>query len=275
VIIPAYNAERFLAEAIRSAQAQTFRDCQIIVVDDGSKDRTAEVAAGFEGVRLICQSNAGVSAARNRGLAESSSEYVVFLDADDRLLPDAVELGVGLLEARPELGFVYGRHETIDADGRRVPGAESEPGPADAGYLTFLAGNPFVPPACAVFRRSVIERVGGFDPRLSMAEDLELYLRLALVAPIHCHNHVVVQFREHGGNVSHQNAARTLQGIYRAMRMHKAETRGQPEREAAYTAGRRHWAHLFGPRLLRDGLSCLLHGNVRAAVTAVGVFLSM
>jgi glycosyltransferase involved in cell wall biosynthesis len=274
VIIPAFNAERFVADAIRSAHVQTFACVAVIVVDDGSTDRTASIAASFPGVSLIRQPNAGVSAARNRGLAESRSEYVVFLDADDRLLPSAVDPGVSMLDQRPELGLVYGRHETIDAAGELLAGSQS-PLIERTDFLSILGGNPFVPPGSAVFRRSVLERVGGFDPRLAMAEDLDLYLRVSLAAPIACHNRVVVQFRSHGANVSHQSAMRTLEGIYAAMRMRVPDVIGHPDREAAYAAGRLHWARLFGPRLPRDAARSLKHGRPVAAAKTLLTYLSL
>src|SRR5438874_6230903 len=93
VIIPCYNQAHFLHEAIQSALAQTYSHREILVVDDGSADNTAEVTAGFAGIRYIRQENSGVSTARNTGLRESRGEYLIFLDADDRLLPDAVRVG--------------------------------------------------------------------------------------------------------------------------------------------------------------------------------------
>src|SRR5215210_2105808 len=91
VIIPCYNQAHFLGEAIESVLGQSYPNFEIVVVDDGSPDDTAEVAARYPEVRYICQDNQGLSAARNTGLGQSEGEYVVFLDADDRLLPEALE----------------------------------------------------------------------------------------------------------------------------------------------------------------------------------------
>src|SRR5215213_4115846 len=117
VVIPCYNLAHFLGEAIESVLAQSYPNFEIIVVDDGSPDNTSEVAARYPGVRLVRQENQGLSGARNAGLARSEGEYVVFLDADDRLLPEALEAHLEHLKAHPECAFVSGRLKRIAADG--------------------------------------------------------------------------------------------------------------------------------------------------------------
>src|SRR5207247_11100212 len=101
VIIPCYNQAHFLREAIQSALVQTYSQREIFIVDDGSTDNTAEVTAGFAGVRCIRQEKAGVSTARNTGLKESRGEYLVFLRADDRLRPEVLCIVVGCLRHHP------------------------------------------------------------------------------------------------------------------------------------------------------------------------------
>lgn len=273
VIIPVYNGARYLAESIESVLAQTWSDRSIVVVDDGSSDESAEIAAGYPEVRVIRQANAGVSASRNRALRETRSDYVVFLDSDDRLLPQALSIGVALLDASPELGFVFGFNELIDASGQRY-GRSREP-LATADFLTLLAGESLVPPASAVFRRSALERVGGFDTRLRIAEDHELYLRIALEFPIRCHNQVVVQYRSHGGNVSTQSAALTLAGVLSAMKLRLPAIRGNGERESAYRAGRRHWIGLFGPGLSYDFVKNVKAGDLRLAAKSLFMLLTL
>src|SRR5918995_6377717 len=109
VVIPCYNQAHFLGEAIVSVLAQSYPRFEIIVVDDGSTDDTPEVAARYPGVRYVYQNNQGVSAARNSGLARSEGEYVVFLDADDRLLPEALETGLKCLKTHSGCAFASGR----------------------------------------------------------------------------------------------------------------------------------------------------------------------
>src|SRR5262245_56603663 len=117
VIIPCYNQGRFLAEAIESIMVQVLPDVEIIVVNDGSTDNTAEVAAHYPQVRYIYQQNQGLAAARNTGLRHSTGRYLVFLDADDRLLPEALIHNQKYLEARPECAFAFGRFRLITKEG--------------------------------------------------------------------------------------------------------------------------------------------------------------
>src|SRR3712207_5573157 len=113
VVIPCYKQAHFLGEAIESVLAQSYPHFEVVVVDDGSTDNTSEVAARYPGVRCVRQDNQGLAAARNSGLAHSKGEYLLFLDADDRLLPHALEVGVERLEAHPECAFVSGRYRNI------------------------------------------------------------------------------------------------------------------------------------------------------------------
>jgi len=121
VIIPCYNHGQFLGDAITSAQRQQGVACEIIVVDDGSTDDTGRVAAGFPGVRYVRQRNAGLSAARNTGLVAATGPYLVFLDADDRLLPGALAAGVSALTRAPDAAFAYGGDVNVDRWGGPLP----------------------------------------------------------------------------------------------------------------------------------------------------------
>src|ERR671910_2706788 len=130
VVIPCYNQADFLGEAIESVLSQSYQAFEVIVVDDGSTDDTKEVASAYaledSRVRLVRQQNRGLAGARNRGLAESRGEYVVFLDSDDRLLGEALEVGVRELESHPECAFVAGRCRFIAADGSPILRLEQE-----------------------------------------------------------------------------------------------------------------------------------------------------
>jgi cellulose synthase/poly-beta-1,6-N-acetylglucosamine synthase-like glycosyltransferase len=117
VVIPCYNQSQFLADAIESVLRQTWPDVELIVVDDGSTDATRLVAQQFAAVRYLHQSNQGLSAARNAGLALSTGQFVAFLDSDDRLLPRGLECGAGYLMAHPQCAFVHGDYRRIAEDG--------------------------------------------------------------------------------------------------------------------------------------------------------------
>src|SRR5438093_12919445 len=160
VIIPCYNQAHFLHEAIESVLAQTYSTREIIVVNDGSTDSTAEVAGRYSAVRHIYQENAGPSAARNTGLKETSGEYLVFLDADDRLLPEALEIGVDCLRQHPECAFASGFCRLI------IGSLLSSPKQLHVvrdHYLELLRGNYIWCPGSVIYRRTAFEVVKGFD----------------------------------------------------------------------------------------------------------------
>lgn len=189
VIIPAYNAERFLPETLRSACAQTYRRLEIVVVDDGSTDGTADIARFFEAgdarVRLLQQKNAGVAAARNLGIAHSRGQFIAPLDADDVWYPRKLERQVEiLLAADQSVGVVYSAWECIDEEGIILSGTRRSPG-LEGDLSTVLAYRNVI--ACAsnpLIRRRCIESVGGYSQRMfergvQGCEDWDLYLRIA------------------------------------------------------------------------------------------------
>jgi glycosyltransferase involved in cell wall biosynthesis len=182
VIMPAYNTAAYIGEAIDSVLRQTTRDWEVIVVDDGSTDGTAEVveSAAESRVRLIRQAHAGVSAARNRGAAAARGEYFLFLDSDDRLRPDALERLAGQLAARPDGGMAYGELATISDDGRLRHGGRPVFGPRPSGRIlsTLLAGG-FMVTGMALLRAEGFRRSGGFDESLRLSQDWEFLCRVA------------------------------------------------------------------------------------------------
>ncbi len=268
VIIPCFNTGEYLAEAVASALDQDHPDVEVVVVDDGSTDRTPEVMRGLGGIVGIRQANQGVSSARNTGVARSRGEYVVFLDADDRLLPGAVRLGVEELERRSGCGFVYGYSRTIDRDGRVIESRANPPVVENAGYGVLLAGEGLVPPAVAMFRRSAVESVGGFDMSRRLTQDHDFYLRVAQRWPVFCHGCVVADYRWHGGNACGQSPARTLRAVLSTIDGQREYVRSHPEFGPAAQEGRRHWVELFGPQLVPEAIRWARLGKVGLALRA-------
>src|SRR5215218_1807285 len=201
VVIPCYNQAHFLGEAIESVLAQSYKDFEIVVVDDGSPDNTSEVASRYEEVRLVRQENRGLAGARNRGLEKAEGEYVVFLDSDDRLMPEALEVGVRELDAHPECAFVAGHYKNIAANGapRGVP---ARPRGGGDRYLSLLRDNYIMMPASVMYRRRVFGEVGGFDSSVDAAADWDLYLRIARRFPVHHHGGLVAEYRQHGASMN-------------------------------------------------------------------------
>jgi glycosyltransferase involved in cell wall biosynthesis len=169
IVVPVYNGERYLREALDSACAQDYEPCEIVVVDDGSEDGTPRIIRSYDRVRRVRQDNAGLARAKNVGVEAARGEYITFLDADDVLAPDRVSTQLGYLLEHPSVGCVLGRQE-IMFDGIERP----EWMRRDTIYGD-LDGIPFV---SAMFRRSVLESVGGFDESYAHREDRDLFVRL-------------------------------------------------------------------------------------------------
>lgn len=178
VVIPAYNQSRYLAAAVQSVLDQTEQDFEIIIVDDGSTDQTRQVAASFDDPRLryIYQENAGLSAARNTGIRNSSGNYLTFLDSDDLFTPRKLELLAGRLDDEPELGFAAGKAILIDQNGNPLGKTFDQPPPDDLSDL--LDWNPFHV-SSVMIRREWQEQAGLFDESLRAYEDWDMWLRLA------------------------------------------------------------------------------------------------
>lgn len=239
VIIPCFRQAHFLAEAIESALAQTHPHVEVIVVDDGSPDDTAAVAARYQAVRYLRQSNQGLARARNAGFARSTGEYVVFLDADDRLLPEAVAVNCDQLESRPDCAFVAGHYRFVDANGILLDEWEAEPVESDP-YLHLLKRNYIGNPATVMFRREAVRAVGGFRAWPTGAEDYDMYLRVTRLFPVCRHGRLIVEYRRHGRAMS-DNPVLMLIGTLRALRAQRRHVRREPVYLAAYPEGIQNW----------------------------------
>ena len=182
VIIPVYNAARYLEETLASVFAQTYRDYEVIVVNDGSTDESALVLAPYarDGrIRYLDQANAGVAAARNRALREAGGELVAFLDADDLWLPEKLEKQVHLLTRQPGVGLVYADLVNFYPGGDEAYSLFQVKQPAAGWVLDRLFYGNFVPTPTVVVRLAVLKEVGLFDESIQINEDVDLFLRLA------------------------------------------------------------------------------------------------
>ena len=271
VVIPCYNQAHFLGEAIESVLVQSYPNFEIIVVDDGSPDDTSEVAASYPKVRLIRQENQGLSGARNTGLRHSKGEYVVFLDADDRLLPEALEAHLDHLEAHPQCAFVSGPCRRIAADGSPLPTPSRLHVEGDH-YLMLLHRCYIVPPAVVMYRRAILETVGGFDTSLSPSADHEMYLRIARKFPVCSHENVVAEYRRYGTSMS-DNPGLMLSAAVSARSSQRKHIRGHKQYEDSYKAGIRFVQWLYGNRLVDEVRAHLRKREWRRALRGMLVLL--
>lgn len=181
VIIPCYNAERWVAEAIQSSLTQTHAPIEIVVVDDGSTDRSLEIIKSFGNrIRWETGPNRGGNHARNRGLALTTGKFVQFLDADDYILPEKIARQAALME-QSDADLVYGdwRHEFHEGDPKPRLGDIVRPG-EQRDLLRALLRRWWVPPVAILFRRAAVERAGGWDESLRAAQDTGLMVSLGL-----------------------------------------------------------------------------------------------
>lgn len=190
VIIPSYNCELYIAETINSILNQSFKDIELIVVDDGSTDRTCEIVASYSApVRLIRQQNARVCAARNRGISEAVGQYICLMDHDDFWFPHKLEQQVNLLQVHTEVGVVYSSFILWNADSNgRFPAPASfdlavfpdgiDPELSGWIYHQFLL-DCWMLTSTAMFRREVFEKCGNFNVNLPYSEDWDLWLRIS------------------------------------------------------------------------------------------------
>lgn len=186
VITPAYNAAPFIAVAIRSVLAQSHRDWRMVVVDDGSTDDTAVAVARFAEPRLtlIRQPNAGVSAARNCGMAAATGDALLFLDADDWLAPEALAVLADALQAAPEAVAAVGAWATVNGDGQRPRPSRYRPWPTPTDLLpSLLVRNQFANGGHLLIRATAAHRAGGFRADIVYGEDWEYFIRLAALGP--------------------------------------------------------------------------------------------
>ena len=272
VVIPCYNQAHFLGEAIESVLSQSYPNFEILVVDDGSTDDTSEVATRYPRVRCIRQENRGLAGARNTGIGHARGEYLVFLDADDRLLPEALEAGVRELEAHPECAFVSSRCDNIAADGSPFPPPARLHVEGDH-YLALLRRCYIWPPAVVMFRRWVFEAVGGFDTSLRSSEDYDMYLRVARRFPVCNHEEVVAEYRRrHGANMS-GDRARMLSHSVGVLRSQREQVKGRKDYEEARKDGlrRRQWTH--GDPLVEEVRTQIKEGEWGRALRGVLVLV--
>jgi glycosyltransferase involved in cell wall biosynthesis len=211
-VMPAYNAERFVEQAITSILGQTYSPVECVVVNDGSTDGTAAVIDRLarlapDRVRCLHTDNHGVASARNTALRAARGEYVAFLDADDLWMPDKLARQVEALQGCPSVGMVYTGLHLVDEEGRFI--GRMRPASPEVGLRnTLLMERPVMSLMSALVRRDVLDRVGLFDPRLSTSADCDLVCRIALSHRVLALRDALYLWRLHGGGM-HLNPGAT------------------------------------------------------------------
>jgi glycosyltransferase involved in cell wall biosynthesis len=211
VLLPVYNGERYLRDAVGSVLSQGFTDFELLLLDDGSTDRSLEIMQGFANgdsrVRVISRENRGLVATLNQLVGEARGELLARMDADDICLPDRLQRQVDFLAAHPEVVCVGGDVELIDDAGRfltvlrMVHDDASIQGQALEGHTTICH-------PCALMRRSAVQAVGGYHAEFYPTEDLDLWLRLGEVGQLANLSGPVLRYRLHGSSISGSDAVK-------------------------------------------------------------------
>ncbi|MHC4664341.1 MAG: glycosyltransferase family 2 protein [Planctomycetota bacterium] len=219
VIIPTYNSADLVVEAIDSVLVQTYKDYELIIVDDGSTDDTAKVVEAYgDRVRYLYQENAHIAAARNNGFRVSAGKYIAQLDADDLWLPEKLEKQLALFRNYPDAGMVYcdsyicnyGREHQRDQVYSKLYV------PQLSGYVFeyFFKTNPLCT-SSAVISRVVWEELGGLDTTMRGGQDTEFFMRITAFRPVYCCPEPLMIYRRHGKNTSSAITYATVTGALR------------------------------------------------------------
>jgi O-antigen/teichoic acid export membrane protein/GT2 family glycosyltransferase len=241
IIIPFYGQEAYLRSTVESARLQSYRNIEVIVVDDGSPVSALSVMGEDTDIRILRQENQGVAAARNLGFRVSSGEFVIFLDSDDLLEIDAVETHLKALLAKPSAALSFGAIRNIDKRGQAVRPAHVCR--ARRNYVrSFLASNPIGCPGAAMIRREAFANIGGYSEEFRLAEDYVLYLRLVTSASIVRLKHCVVAYRLHAESIS-RNRKAMLHSTMRALDLIEPSLSASERRWLVHA--RKRWTHAF------------------------------
>ena len=208
IVIPAYNAAKYLPEAIDSVVAQDYDDWRILLVNDGSTDATGEIAERYrqqlgDRMLVITQPNAGMSAARNAALGVANGEYVAMLDADDLWLPDRLRASLASFVGRPAAGLSYGLNAHVDEEGMVFFTFAGNPAFAEGRIAPQIYKREVELPCPTVtIRRSCLAEVGYFDRSMRATEDRDLWLRIALRYEVAFVPKVIAHYRVSAGSTS-------------------------------------------------------------------------
>jgi teichuronic acid biosynthesis glycosyltransferase TuaG len=202
-IIPTYNYARYAAAAVESALSQSFKDLEIVVVDDGSTDETAETLRPFgRCIRYIRQAHRGLAAARNMGIRVSRGRYLAFLDSDDLWLPDKTSMQIAQLDPNPAVGLVYCEAALFtEASPTEIPHSYWAHHPSGRILPSLLRHN-VVPSPTPMVRREMFDQVGLFDESLGACEDWDMWIRIAQVSEFGYVDRVLAKYRLHSANMS-------------------------------------------------------------------------
>jgi len=229
IIIPTYNHADYLKKAINSIKNQTYTHVELIIMDDGSTDHTKDVVSEYDDILYIYQENEGLSAARNNAIPHSKGDYLLFLDADDWLFPESLNIHISYFLQDPELYFVSGSHMKVFVDESKFfqNGAFDI---SEDNFLSILQHHYISHPAAVLFSRKTFD-LYRFDDNFKSCQDYDIYLTIARNHKILHHSNLVSAYRLHSTNMS-SNHAYMLEEILQVMEKHRAFLKTEEEFKA-------------------------------------------
>lgn len=235
VIIPTYNYGEYVSEALDSVLAQTYKDYEIIVIDDGSTDNTKDIVGKYiensiGNIKYIYQENKGVSNARNTGIKNARGEYIAFLDADDIWFPDKLELQMDLFEKNPELGLVFCNTFSFNEhSSSKKTGFQLNPAGEPAKILQSLVIRNRISTNTVIVKKRYFDKTGLFDEDLRFGEDYDMWLRIAKYYKVDYLNTVLTKYRLHVNNLSKINKEKEERVIIDMIKIRKRALQENPE----------------------------------------------
>ena len=221
VIIPVYNSEKYISEAVESVLNQTYRNREVIVINDGSTDGTERALEPYMGqINYFFQENRGVAAARNIGIRSSQGSYIAFLDSDDIWMPKKLENQVNYMIGHPEFKFLYSDYVYFNDDNLGVKDSiplHRNAKSAGCIFHNLVMSSHFIHTSTVLAKREVMEEVGGFDERFKLGEDYELWLRISAIYDIGYMEGVVSKYRRHPGSLTANNFSQEVPWEIRAI----------------------------------------------------------
>lgn len=247
VIIPIYNQGIYLKDSIGSILSQDYPLKEIIVVNDGSQDQIDTIVRQYKNIVYIHQENQGVSVARNNGLKHSKGEFIIFLDADDILLPGAITCQINKIKQHPDVAFVSGGHVHMDKNLSILKEVSS---PVQNNfYEALLTGNYIGMHASVLYRRFIFEQLA-FDPAFKTGEDYDLLLKIVYKFPVYNHTKPIAGYRLHGDNIS-RHPSKMLKNVLLALENQKPLLT-TTEQKKAYKRGRFNWIYYYGHQMYEE-----------------------
>jgi len=247
VIIPCYNHGEYLNTAIESILTQSYPHVEIFIVDDGSTDNTKLVAEKFTTVNYIYQSNQGLSAARNAGIDKCKGQFVVFLDADDWLLADAIKINLAYFKQDPDVAFVSGAHVKVIESRNLIE--EKKIIVDDNHYQRLLMGNFIAMHAVVMYQRWVFNQFH-FDTGLFALEDYDMYLKITRKHKVIHHQQIIAAYRIHQHNMS-GNIPLMLESALLVLKRQEPMLLSQAEYKS-YRHGLKYWKDYYSGSLYRN-----------------------